>query len=80
MSENRKKSAYLLYHVHELSPGEEDSKLIGVYSNRKNAEEAQARSSKLPGFRKYPEGFIIDRHIINQDSWTSGFVTVKNRK
>jgi hypothetical protein len=80
MSKKQKKSVYLLYHVREMNPNEEDSKLIGVYSSRRNAEEAQSRSAKLPGFRRYPEGFLIDGHIINQDGWTSGFVTMKNKK
>jgi hypothetical protein len=80
MSGKRKKSVYLLHHVREMNPNEEDSKLIGVYSSRRKAEEAQSRSSRLPGFRKYPDGFIIDRHILNEDGWTSGFVTMKNKK
>jgi hypothetical protein len=80
MSGIRKKSAYLLYHVREMNPDEEDSKLIGVYSSRRNAQEARLRSSKLPGFRKYPDGFVIDRYIVNEDGWTSGFATMKNKK
>ncbi|WP_043585108.1 DUF7336 domain-containing protein [Geminisphaera colitermitum] len=76
----RAKAVYLLYHVHEISTDEKDTKLIGVYSSRKAAEEAQARSSKLPGFKKHPDGFIIDRYVLNQDEWTSGFVTVRNQK
>jgi hypothetical protein len=80
MSGTRKRSVYLVYHVREMNPGEEDSKLIGVYSSRSEADEARIRSLKLPSFRKYPKGFIIDRYIINHDSWTSGFITVKNKK
>ena len=73
------RAVYLLHHVREVSADEEDAKLIGVYSSRKAAEEAQARSSKLPGFKKYPDGFVIDRYVINCDAWTSGFVTVKTK-
>ena len=69
-------SVFLLYHTHELPGGEEDSKLIGVYASAADATEAQKRSALLPGFRDYPDGFVIDEYEIGMDHWTEGFVTV----
>ncbi len=69
---------YLLWHTHtseELTNGE-DVKLIGVYSTRNLAEEAQIRTSLLIGFKDNLEGFEISKHKVDNDSWTSGFITV----
>ena len=46
---------YLLWHTHEVHPGEDDDKLIGVYSTRELAETAQQRALQLPGFRDAPD-------------------------
>ena len=66
----------LLWHTHELPGGEEDSKLIGVYSSRESAEVAQARAVQLPGFRDVPAGFVIDTYQLDQDQWREGYATV----
>ena len=68
---------YLLWHTHideNLNEGE-DIKLIGVYSSELLAEEALQRKSKEKGFKDHLEGFEISRYILDQDSWSSGFVT-----
>lgn len=67
---------YLLWHTHELPNGEDDDKLIGVYSSLEKAEQAQLRAATRPGFRDALEGFCIDAYDVNQDHWTEGFVTV----
>jgi hypothetical protein len=56
--------------------GEEDAKLIGVYSTADRANEARQRAASLPGFREHPEGFVVDRYEIDRDHWPEGFVTV----
>jgi hypothetical protein len=66
---------FLLRHVHELPDGEEDVKLIGVYSSRVLAEEAQKRAEMQPGFHETPTGFIIDPYKVNEDHWPEGYVT-----
>jgi hypothetical protein len=48
---------FLLWHVHEFVDGEEDDKLIGVYSTEDKAKEAQRRLASQPGFRELPNGF-----------------------
>jgi hypothetical protein len=50
----------------------EDCCLIGVYSTHANAESAIERSRKLPGFSDYPEAFLIDEYVVDEDHWTSG--------
>ena len=59
-----------------MESGEDNSKLIGVYSSEELAEQAKQRSLLLPGFRDLPDAFIIDRYEVDQDNWTTGYVTV----
>ena len=70
-------SIFLLWHVHELGDGEDDEKLIGVYSSQEDAERAIGclRERDLPGFRDFPDGFEISDYPINQDHWTEGYFT-----
>ena len=68
---------FLLWHVHAFDDGEEDEKLIGVYSTREKAEAAIGRLKDQPGFVDVPEGFGIHPYVIDKDtSWTEGYVTV----
>jgi homoserine kinase type II len=67
---------YILWHVHELPGGEEDAKLLGVYSSPGSAEQARRRAASRPGFRDAPGGFHIDRYEVDADEWPEGFVTV----
>ena len=67
---------FLLHHVHEFEDGSEDVKLIGVYSSLERAEVARQRVVSLPGFREHPEGFHVDRYLVDVDHWTDGYVTV----
>jgi hypothetical protein len=67
---------YVLWHTHVLPNGDEDDKLIGIYSTESKAKEAQERAVKLPGFHDAPEGFLIDRCVLDEDDWKEGYVTV----
>ena len=67
---------FIVHHVHTYDDGEEDVKLIGVYSTRENAEQAKEKAEKLPGFCDVPEGFSIDRFRLDEDHWTEGYITV----
>ena len=71
-------NVFLLWHEHELPGGEDDSKLIGVYSSKQLAEAAQKRAAQLPGFRDVPEGFMIDSYQVDRDEWREGFVTARH--
>lgn len=67
---------FLLFHTHDLGEGETDDKLIGVYASLADAQQAQARTAVLEGFRDAPEGFVIDPYEIGMDHWSEGYVTV----
>jgi len=67
---------YVLQHVHEFEDGEEDVKMIGVYSTQEQAELAVRRMRLQPGFSDTPEGFCIDRYPLDRDHWPEGYVTV----
>lgn len=64
---------FLVHHVHE-SDGREEVKFIGAYSSEDRAQAAAARLSRQPGFVDHPAGFQIERHELDHDGWTDGFV------
>jgi hypothetical protein len=49
-------------------------KVIGIYSSRALAEEAETRSRLLPGFAEEPDGFTIEQFEVDKDHWPRGFV------
>jgi len=71
-------SVFVLQHVHSFDQGEEDVKLIGVYSSRDNAQNAIKRLRESPGFCENPDGFCIDEYQLDKDQWVEGFVTLAN--
>lgn len=66
-------NVFLVMHAREKANGEEDLKLIGIYSSLAEAEDAVGRARELPGFRDSPAGFSIDRYELGRDHWTCGF-------
>ena len=66
---------FILWHCYEKDTGEDESKLIGVYSSQVLAEGALKRTRRLPGFRDRPKSFGIDKYKIDEDHWTTGYVT-----
>jgi len=67
---------YVLQHVHEIEPDQEDVKLIGVYSTEDEVKKAVERLKGQPGFCDTPQGFHIGRHTLDRDNWTEGYITV----
>jgi hypothetical protein len=49
-------------------------KVVGIYSSRPLAEEAEERTRALPGFCTEPEGFTIEQYQVDSDHWSRGFV------
>lgn len=49
-------------------------KVVGIYSSRGLAEEAEERSRALPGFSEEPDGFTIEQYEVDKDHWARGFV------
>lgn len=66
---------WLLHHIRTIED-HEDVKLLGVFSTREMAEWAKARALNLPGFKDSPDGFSIDKYIIDRMGWTAGYRTV----
>lgn len=69
------KNIFLVSHVHVHEVGEEDIKIIGIYSSKLKAEEAIVRMKHKKGFKDAKEGFTIDKYLLNSDNWTEGYVT-----
>ena len=67
---------FILLHEYELD-GYDTLKILGVYSERTLAEQAQARFEVEPGFRDYKDGFVIHESVLNKDLWSGGFVTYR---
>lgn len=59
---------FLLQHSYERY-GEEDTKIIGIYSSEIEARAAIVRIKVQPGFRDHPESFHIDRYGVDEDNW-----------
>jgi homoserine kinase type II len=69
------KSVFILQHVRQDGPDDEDEKIIGIYSTKENAEKTIEKYKKkdLPGFKDYPDSFYIDEYELDKDHWTEGF-------
>lgn len=42
--------------------------MIGYYLTEADALEARSRAIRLPGFKDVPDGFHVERHIIDEDN------------
>jgi homoserine kinase type II len=69
--------AFVLQHTYEDENGNEETKLIGLYSTLEKANAVVERFKSLPGFQDYPDGFSVDHYRFNVDHWLEGFVHVK---
>jgi hypothetical protein len=65
-------SVHILWDVRN-SKGDEDEKLIDVYRTEQDARSAIERLKNKPGFRQTQDAFEINRYILNQDHWETGF-------
>ncbi|WP_069167679.1 DUF7336 domain-containing protein [Nocardia altamirensis] len=50
-------------------------KLLGVYSTEQRAQERIREAQTLPGFRDEPDCFQIVGYEVDEDQWTSGYLT-----
>jgi hypothetical protein len=67
---------YLLWHTRMLPSGDEDEKLLGVYSTEEHARQRIVDAGRLPGFRLYPDGFEVVRYCVDKDEWLEGFAEI----
>ncbi|WP_421944984.1 DUF7336 domain-containing protein [Pedobacter sp.] len=71
------KTVFILYHSYELE-GCDETKLIGAYSTKEQAELAIIRLKDKNGFKYRPDAFEISQHELDQDNWKEGFSTMTN--
>ncbi|KES17843.1 hypothetical protein GASC598I20_013380 [Gilliamella apicola SCGC AB-598-I20] len=69
------RKVYYLYHVRYEDTDDEDVKIIGIYSSRRQAKVAINRMMKKPGFIDFPDDFQIHDDVLGRDSWVDEFVT-----
>ncbi len=80
-------SVFVVQHLDVLGNGEEDVKLIGVFSSLGAANAAVGRLSGQPGFRDFPsivepgksempDGFYIDEYHLDMVHWREGYATL----
>lgn len=69
------KTVFILHHSYELG-GCDETKLIGAYSTKEQAELAITRLKDKNGFKYRPEAFEISEYELDQDNWTEGFSTM----
>jgi hypothetical protein len=80
-------TVFVVQHLHLLPHGEEDVKLIGVYTSRAFAVAATERLAQHPGFSDFAEivdpavcptdaqGFYLSEMSLDLDYWSEGYVT-----
>ena len=73
MTSKRSRTVFVLQHARPKEDGDDDVKLIGVYSSQAAAQAAIARLRKQPGFSEYPDDFHLDPYELDMDHWTEGF-------
>ena len=67
------KSAFVVQHLRKKDEDNEDVKMIGIFSNRENANIAIQKLKLQPGFRDHLDGFSIDEYELDKAEWSEGF-------
>ena len=68
----------VLHYDQETFDDDDQEKQIGVYSTEERAQQAIERLRDKPGFRDFPERWMISDIVLDKDSfWTDGFITVR---
>ena len=55
---------------------ETEDKLCGAFSSEDEAQRARSELTRQPGFRDWPDAFLVDEHEVDEVQWTEGFTTV----
>jgi len=66
---------FIVFFDRWLPSGEDDERLLGVYSTAEKAEAALARFKVDPEFRDYPECLEADPFTLDDTSFKEGFIT-----
>jgi hypothetical protein len=76
---------FVLLHKWADDEYEDHVKTLGIFSKRENAINAIPDYAKLEGFSDHPDGFkineyIVDKYVVDERGWTSGFITHRYRE
>ena len=69
---------YFLQHSRPIENSEPVGYCLGVFTTRKEAEEALPLYLESEGFRDYPNDFSIQEYVLDQKTWLEGYVIGKN--
>jgi hypothetical protein len=72
------KTIWQLNHVRELPDGGEDIKQIGLFASEGEARAAMQQVKIEPGFREYPNDFVLEEVALGYVAFEQGFVTLTN--
>ncbi|KQT01806.1 MULTISPECIES: hypothetical protein [unclassified Rhizobium] len=64
---------YSVDHIYRNEFGEVQSKDVGVFSSKEQADAAVASVMDMPGFCDHTSGFIVEKVIIDKVFWEEGF-------
>lgn len=70
------KTIWQLHHVHEQPDGCEDIKQIGIFASEGEARAAVEKVKLEPGFREYPNDFVLGEVSLGYVAFEQGFVTI----
>lgn len=77
LSLNRNKKTHDIYYLSHEVEGEDYDEVtrIAVYSTREKGRKGLAKFQCHPKFIHHPEGFYLERYLINHKEWAEGFST-----
>lgn len=64
---------FIVVHEYETAQGDGDLKLIGAFSSEAKALAAIESLRQQPGFKAYPDGFVIEASELDTSQWSQGF-------
>lgn len=71
-------SVYIVQHVRAEKSGDEDVRLVGIYSSKEAAKNAVLRAGMQPDFRRFPQGFKIAKYALDKDQWPAALLAARD--
>lgn len=72
------KTIWQLHHVLDLPDGREDIKQIGLFASEGEARAAMEKVKVEPGFREYPNDFVLEEVALGHIAFDQGFVRMRD--
>lgn len=69
-----------VHHIRECDDGSDDAKQVGIFDSMSGAQQAVELLRMEPGFRQFPDDFLIDEIELNHLAWREGFATLARRQ